>query len=221
MIALGLDAQGTLTIPTQLLLVSLLLFVGFVPITLLVVHLFRTEGVTSAGSQRWDVIEISRCMGFWPAGFLAFMGEAGKAAGAVFLLTPAGLRLWLPTVGWDLQQADMGMAWVGGAMLLLGHCFNPIMRFQGGRGISCLAGCLVVLSPFAALAAALGAALCAMKTRQAELSSLCGLMAAAMVHLVVIQKGTPEWIGVLMLLFVAYRHRADLDRLLDARERTA
>lgn len=221
MIQFGVGPGGELTLVTQLLLVFLVLLLAILPVTLLVARIFRPEGVPLPTSRRWDAIEIGRSFGYWPAGFLALALEAGRAAGAVFFLTPTGLSLWTSAVGWEPHTDDMGMAWVAAAALLLGHSFSPFLRFQGGRAIGALLGSLAILSPYAAIAALGGGALCALKTRRAELSSLVGLMSAGLVHLVLIRKGTPDWIGIFLFLFVAYRHRRDVDHLLSARESSA
>jgi glycerol-3-phosphate acyltransferase PlsY len=221
MLDFGVSTNGEFSMGTQVLMVVLAFLLAMLPVTLLVAQLFRPEGTALPTTKKWDAIEVGRSFGYWPAGFLAFVLEALRAAGTIFLLTPMGLRLWAPAVGWDVETTDMGMAWVGAFALLMGHCFNPFLRFQGGRGIAAIFGAFAVLSPFAALAAFGGASLCALKTRKAELSSLVGLMSAGLVHLVVIRKGTPEWIGILLLLFVAYRHHRDVDRLLQARESSA
>ncbi len=218
MILFGLDSAGALTLPTQLLLVFFLLVIGFLSVSRVVVQLSRKGGTAAYLGHYWDAIEVGRVLGIWPAGFSAFVGDACVAAAAVFFLTPSGQHLWTPVLGWDLLQADRGVAWIGAFALLAGHCFDPFFGFRGGRGTAPLLGCFAILSPFAALGAVCGSAICAVRCRDAELASLVGFLTAGIIHLIVIQKGTPDWIGLVLLLFIAYRHRADVARILDSRK---
>ena len=78
--------------------------------------------------------------------------------GATNVLRVGGLRLAI--VAWLLDMAkvvgayflgkylfgDVWAAWCG-ALALFGHCFPIWLKFQGGKGISCLFGLMLVVNP--------------------------------------------------------------------------
>jgi glycerol-3-phosphate acyltransferase PlsY len=65
------------------------------------------------------------------------IGDLGKGVAAVLLFYRAGDPLM--------------MGWAFGFAAVLGHCYSPFLRFNGGKGIATSAGVMTVLYPAIAL----------------------------------------------------------------------
>lgn len=71
---------------------------------------------------------------------IALIGDLGKGY----------LAVWLATRGWpegNPWPSVLGWAWICGFAAVLGHCFSPWLRFNGGKGIATSAGVMLVLYP--------------------------------------------------------------------------
>lgn len=94
----------------------------------------------------------------------------------------------------------------------VGHLFPVWLGFKGGKGVATYIGCLVALSPWAALAfAAVWLALAA-ATRYASLSSLVAGVATPAVLWLFGERQMAEMF-VLLTLLLFFTHRANIGRL--------
>ncbi|MEM7261097.1 MAG: glycerol-3-phosphate acyltransferase [Planctomycetota bacterium] len=110
---------------------------GSVPFALLL-GFIRNVDIRTVGSHNVGATNLGRTVG--PAwGFIAFLLDAGKGAGAVI----AG-RALLTIDGFEPVG---GLLVIGAAAAILGHCFSPFLRFRGGKGVASAAGALVALAP--------------------------------------------------------------------------
>jgi len=80
----------------------------------------------------------------------ALIGDMGKGFLAVWLV----VRLWpvspLPHVG-----VSIALTWLFGFVAVLGHCFSPFLRFNGGKGVATSGGAMLAIHwPWAVLALA-------------------------------------------------------------------
>ncbi|HMD97859.1 MAG TPA: glycerol-3-phosphate acyltransferase [Terriglobia bacterium] len=80
----------------------------------------------------------------------ALIGDMGKGFLAVWLV----VRLWsispLPHVG-----VSIALTWLYGLVAVLGHCFSPFLKFNGGKGIATSGGAMLAIHwPWAVLALA-------------------------------------------------------------------
>jgi glycerol-3-phosphate acyltransferase PlsY len=73
---------------------------------------------------------------------VALMGDLGKGLLALWIV----LRIWpLPLP----PGADPGkaLAWLFGFSAVLGHCYSPFLKFNGGKGVATSAGVMLMLYP--------------------------------------------------------------------------
>lgn len=100
----------------------------------------------------------------------------------------------------------------------LGHIFPVFFQFRGGKGVATALGVLLGLSAWLGLAV-LGAWLAvAFTLRYSSLAALIASLAAPAIAWGM-QLGTPAIAGItVMSLLLIYRHRANIQRLLDGSE---
>lgn len=211
------------------LMIALLLFafiLGSIPFGVIVARLFQVKDLQSRGSGNIGATNVSRVLGFWPAGFIVFLLDGLKgvfaAALASEMLAPAvesvGTVLRDQGGDWSLASLSPQAAWWFGAASVLGHCFTPWLRFKGGKGVATGFGALLVLSPWAALGGILTFALTFGLSRIGSLSSLAGILLASWIHLVLYPAGLELWPGAILVSIILLRHETNIAALLEARE---
>jgi acyl phosphate:glycerol-3-phosphate acyltransferase len=144
----------------------------------------------------------------------ALLGDMGKGY----------LAVWLAVNAWPLAHPwpdALGWAWICGFAAVLGHCFSPLLGFNGGKGIATSGGVMLVLYPVCAaisLAYFVGArvGLAKLKWREAgAVASLTTWLVFTLLMLVFMGWEHAIW-SALLTLFLVWRHSANLRRLVAA-----
>lgn len=192
-------------IPIGLLALSFLL--GSIPFGLIVAKIYGVENLRGEGSGNIGATNVTRVIGFWPAGLITFLLDALKG-----LLIIAPLKLgWIPANGFI---ASSSMLWGLGFAAMAGHCFSPWLRFNGGKGVATTFGVIFLLAPLSGLVGAVVFALAYLATRVGAAGSLLGLLAAISTHLVFYPYEPAMLIFGLMIYVAIFRHEPNLDALL-------
>ncbi len=145
---------------------------------------------------------------------LALIGDMGKGYLAVWLV----LKAWplSAPAGWGPNI--VGWGWVFGFAAVLGHCYSPLLRFNGGKGIATSAGVMLVLYPMWALVALAyftlaRIAMGKLKVREAgALASLTTWLLFTILMLIFVG-GADAAYSALMTLFLVWRHSKNLGNL--------
>jgi acyl phosphate:glycerol-3-phosphate acyltransferase len=74
---------------------------------------------------------------------VALIGDLGKGY----------LAVWLVYRLFHLPGDGIAMGWLYGFAAVLGHCYSPLLKFKGGKGIATSGGVMLVLYPVWATAA--------------------------------------------------------------------
>lgn len=135
-------------------------------------------------------------------GLLTLVGDLGKGLLATWL----GMRLGGPGLG----------AWTGLAAIA-GHSWSPFLRFQGGKGVATGAGAALVLNPIALLVALMAFLATTALTRLVSLGSIIAVIVLAVFMLFMAPLETSVF-GVGTAMLVIYRHRSNIQRLLQGTE---
>lgn len=192
--------------------------VGSIPFGLLVARMFNVRDLTQKGSGNIGTTNVSRVVGFWPAGFMTFALDVLKGIFPVFLAMPGGLALWAGVLGAEVPPYSFALAWAVGLFAVLGHCFSPWLRFRGGKGVATGFGVIIMLSPWAALGGIAAFAVAFLSKRIGSLASLSGLATAAILHLVLNPGGAYLAIGAVLIFVILIKHEPNIDALLQNRE---
>jgi acyl phosphate:glycerol-3-phosphate acyltransferase len=172
----------------------------------------REQGSGNAGSTN-----ALRTQG-WAFAAGVLLVDVGKALLAVGLLP----GLALPLVGYDASVDGEWLAVACAIAVVVGHVYPVWYEFRGGKGAATLLGTVAVLAPVALLpilAIWLG---CVIVTGYVGLGTMLGV-ASLPVYVGYAWPGDMPLLafGVVMALFVAYTHRANIRRMLDGNESRA
>lgn len=143
---------------------------------------------------------------------VALIGDVGKGV----------LALWLVTHVWPIGPGSSAvLGWLFGFAAVLGHCYSPLLKFNGGKGIATSGGVMLILYPsWAVIATAffLLVRLTGSRLKWAESGMLASLTSwAVFTGLMFLFKSPVE--GALaggMTLFLAWRHRKNFQNLMNA-----
>ncbi len=135
---------------------------------------------------------------------LCLIGDLGKGALAVLLL--------------HRPSDPMSAAWILGFAVVLGHCYSPFLRFNGGKGIATSAGVMLVLYPLLALGCVAAYVLLRVlgkKLKWREAGALASLVCWALFAISLFFLEGPQMaiLAAVMFAIVTWRHKDNLQRL--------
>lgn len=165
----------------------------------------RARGIDlrSVGSGNVGATNLGRNAGF-SFGLLAFFLDAAKGA--------------LPVAVLGYSGGDEGTQVLAGGAAVLGHCFSPVLRFRGGKGVATMAGVLIALSPIhsGVLVAVWGGALAVLRNVgvSSSLAAAVGLGIGVWILATPQDPARPEFALLLIVLglLLILRHRSNLQR---------
>jgi len=176
---------------------------GSVPFSYLAGRFFAGRDVRREGSGNVGATNVFRVAGRW-AGIAAVIGDVLKS-----LLPIAAARLSGIAPGWQAATA---------AGVVLGHCYSPFLRFAGGKGvISTVTVSLVLCWPSALAFGAVWLGVFLARGYVSLASILASFALPLGAALARAERSTTVFFG-LAALFVLFKHRANVRRLLDGTE---
>jgi len=113
------------------------------------------------------------------------------------------------------------MWWMIGIMVVLGHCYSPFLKFEGGKGVATGLGVLLVLLPIETIIGLLVWAIVAKITKISSLASLSGLLAVVVSSFIIHPKlpYVHSHAPLLLLAFIIfYKHLPNIKRLITGQE---
>ncbi|MFB6285282.1 MAG: glycerol-3-phosphate 1-O-acyltransferase PlsY [Candidatus Bipolaricaulia bacterium] len=172
--------------------------IGAIPFSYLIAHA-RGVDVRSVGSGNVGATNVARAAGYG-YGALALLLDLAKGVGAV-------------AIGWGLGTP----LWLGG-LAVIGHNWSVFLSFQGGKGVATTLGLLGALAwPVALITLGVWGALVG-ATRYVSVGSVGCLLLAPMWLLVFGYPAAIVGVMALLGLLSAYRHRANIRRVLSGEE---
>ena len=111
--------------------------------------------------------------------------------------------------------------WTLAVLVVIGHCFSPFLKFQGGKGVATTAGALLVLIPKAVLVGLVVWFIMAKTVKISSLSSLTGILAGIFSAYILypdmsIKSYAPLWI---IAFIIVYKHKENIYRLITGQEK--
>ena len=144
--------------------------------------------------------------------------DVGKALLAVGVLP----GLALPLVGIDAAVDRQWLAVACATAVVVGHVYPVWYEFRGGKGAATLIGAVAVLAPVALLPVIVVWLACVMLTGFVGLGTMLGT-ATLPVYFTLVEPSSPSLVvyGLVMAAFVAYTHRANIQRMRAGNENRA
>jgi acyl phosphate:glycerol-3-phosphate acyltransferase len=188
-------------------LIFLSFLLGSIPFGLIVAKIYGVGNLRGQGSGNIGATNVARVVGFWPAGFITFLLDAIKG---LIVVAPIKFQ-WLP----DGLPSSNVLFWAIGLAAMLGHCYSPWLRFNGGKGVATTFGVIGLLAPFSGLVGGFVFGMTYLATRVGAAGSLLGLLAAISVHRIFYPFEPSMLIFGLMVFIAISRHESNLDALLE------
>ncbi len=94
--------------------------------------------IKKVGSGNPGFRNVARVASWWRAYCVCLLGDLGKGFAALWLLAAPGTS---PAAIWAIGVASV-----------MGHCWSPFLRFNGGKGVATMFGVLLYLDPRITLA---------------------------------------------------------------------
>jgi len=120
-----------------------------------------------------------------------------------------------------VMGANFATQWAIAVIAVIGHCFSPYLKLEGGKGVATTAGVLLVLVPKAVLVAILMWFIMAKTVRISSLSSLTAIIVGIASTYILypnlpIHSHAPLWI---IGFIVIYKHKENIYRLITGQEK--
>jgi len=151
-----------------------------------------------------NVLRVSK-----PRAIFCLAGDLGKGVLAILLLRHSA--------------EPVTVAWLLGFAVMLGHCYSPFLRFNGGKGVAASTGVMLVLYPALALVAVASYILLRIagsRLKLRERGALASLLSWVLFAVLVLVLNGPReaLLAAIMLAIVTWRHRDNLQRLFSGLE---
>lgn len=192
---------------------ALAYLVGSIPWAFVVVRIFWGQDIRTLGSGNTGATNVLRVFGVAP-GLAVLLLDGAKGAAGVWLASLLGSAEW-GSAGSDV----LGVTAAVGA--IAGHSFSPWIGFRGGKGVATTAGALLVLAPRVWPIMLAVFLLVVAASRMVSLGSIViALVFPVACRLLYPDRTALLLFAVLAAVFVLWRHRGNMRRILTHEEPT-
>jgi len=145
---------------------------------------------------------------------------AKKIAIATLLLDALkGALVMVAAYAFGLGASEL---WMIGVLAVLGHCFSPYLKFEGGKGVATGFGVFALMLPIVTVLTLIVYAIAAKTIKISSLASLIALVAFILLSYIIypsvpyIDSHAPIW---LISFLVFYKHIPNIIRLIKGEEK--
>jgi len=187
------------------LMIIICYLIGSMPFGYIVAKVVKKIDIRDYGSGNIGATNAFRVLGPWLAS-LVLIGDLLKGFLAIVLFS-------------QLNIDSLFVIILGGLAVIGGHDWSIFLKFKGGKGIATTYGVFLALNPKIALLSALIWLIVIALTRYASLASILSL--SVLVVLMLWFKQPQEYIifSVIILALALYRHRGNIARLKEGKEK--
>jgi len=177
--------------------------IGSVPFGYILTKKIRNADIRNYGSGNIGATNVLRVIG-WKAALPVSILDVLKGVIAVLLAKAAS----------DLPVLYLG----AGLMAMIGHSFPIFLGFKGGKAVATALGALVVISGWITLIVVTLAGIIVYTSRYVSLGSIVGTISVPFLFWVFGYDPNHIIFGVGMAILVAWRHHANIGRLIRGTE---
>ncbi len=187
------------------LMIIICYLIGSMPFGYIVAKVVKKIDIRDYGSGNIGATNAFRVLGPWLAS-LVLIGDLLKGFLAIVLF-------------YQLNIDSLFVIILGGLAVIGGHDWSIFLKFKGGKGIATTYGVFLALNPKIALLSALIWLIVIALTRYASLASILSL--SVLVVLMLWFRQPQEYIifSVIILALALYRHRGNILRLKEGKEK--
>lgn len=188
-------------------------FIGAIPFGLILAKRFGGVDIRSSGSGSIGATNVLRVIKEKDPALAKKLGIATLALdaskGAVVMLVAKAMGF------------DESVMWTIAVLAVIGHCFSPYLKFEGGKGVATGVGVTMVLLPIEAIIGLASWYLVGKKIKISSIASLSGMMAAVIASFIVhptipvIESHAPI---VIIGFIIFYKHIPNIIRLFKKEE---
>lgn len=175
--------------------------IGSIPVGYIVARYLKGIDIREYGSGNIGATNVFRIMGA-KAGLTVLIGDVLKGIMAVLIAKNFGSVYVL----------------LASLAVLSGHSWSIFLRFKGGKAIATGYGVLLSIAPVPGLLAVIVWAVTVYMTGYVSLGSLLGTASAPVLMLLFGVRWEYALIGLLLFLIALYRHKDNIERLLNGTE---
>ena len=188
--------------------------IGGIPFGLLLAKYFGGVDVKSEGSGSIGATNVLRVIKKRDPAL-------AKKLGAATLLLDA-LKGFLVLVVAGMAGVSEETKWAVAILAVIGHCFSPYLKFEGGKGVATGVGVMIYMLPIETIIAIIVWAICIKTFKISSLSSLLALtslvLASFALHpdMPVIHTHAPV---IILFFIIVYKHIPNIVNLLQGKEK--
>ncbi|MBD2313027.1 glycerol-3-phosphate 1-O-acyltransferase PlsY [Desertifilum sp. FACHB-1129] len=186
---------------------------GSIPIGYLLGRWLKGVDLREVGSGSTGATNVLRTLGKGPAAIVLLV-DIGKGAAAIALVKWAySLGLLASVAAWQPWMVTLA-----GLAAVIGHSKSIWLNFKGGKSVAASLGILLAMSWQVGLATVGVFAAVLAVSRIVSLSSIAGAIAVSALMVLLHQPLAYQLFGLVGGLFVLWRHRSNMQRLLAGTE---
>ena len=144
--------------------------VGGIPFGVLIAKKFAGIDVRASGSKSIGATNVLRVVKEKDPKLAKKLGAATLIFDALKAAVIIGIAM--------LLEVKEDTLWTIAVLAILGHCWSPFLKFEGGKGVATAIGSLLVLAPIEALVGLAVWIVMAKTLKISSISSLAGVLAA-------------------------------------------
>jgi glycerol-3-phosphate acyltransferase PlsY len=187
----------------KIIVVIISYLLGSIPFAYIIIRLFKGIDIREVGSGNVGTTNALRTAGKRVA-LAALLGDLLKGLAAAWL---------------GMRAGGQGLAAACVLAAVIGHCWPLFIGFKGGKGMATTAGAVLFLMPKVFLLLAIIFILIVLFSRYVSLASISVAVLLPLIALFMSQSGSYLLASVILTLLVVYRHRENIERLLNGNER--
>lgn len=183
---------------------------GSIPVGYIVSRFINGLDIRKHGSGNTGATNVFRVLGL-KAGLLTAIGDIGKAIIAIKIVERILLE---PHWGLELRTILL----ISGIIVIVGHNWSIFLGFDGGKGVATTVGVLLTLLPYSLLILVGIWVLLVYFTRYVSLASIVSGLTIPILMILFREPSEYIFFGIIAAIFVIYRHRSNIQRLLKGKE---
>ncbi|SKC65143.1 glycerol-3-phosphate 1-O-acyltransferase PlsY [Maledivibacter halophilus] len=185
-----------------LLLAAASYLIGSIPFSFLTAKFFGGIDIRNYGSGNSGATNVFRTLGK-KAGAVAFLGDFLKG-----FITILIIKIY---IGIDISV-------ICSACVVIGHCYPAFLRFKGGKGVATAGGTIFALYPLVGFILLFSLIVIVKISKMVSLGSISAAILFPVISLLLKTHKYFLFYSIVIGLFVIYKHRTNISRLLSGKE---